>query len=116
MSPGRTIALHLDRSVEVVATRIRARRPEREHEGRPALADRPPADPCGAVRSLWFDTAMSADGAQLAALTALADAQHVVFGSDFPLQGDAYALANAAGHRAAALADPPAHCAAGTRV
>lgn len=66
----------------------------------PQLADRPPADVRGSVRRLWFDLAMSAEDAQLEALTRLVDPARLLFGSDFPLQNIDYATANArATHR-----------------
>lgn len=50
----------------------------------PALAPRRPADLFGSLRRLYYDTAMSANPHTLAALTSLIDADHILFGSDYP--------------------------------
>ena len=50
----------------------------------PALAPRRPADLFGSLRRLYYDTAMSANPHTLAALTSLVDADHILFGSDYP--------------------------------
>lgn len=48
------------------------------------LKDRQPEDLLGSLRRLYYDTAMSANPATLAGLTALIDDTHILFGSDFP--------------------------------
>jgi len=50
----------------------------------PTLADREPADVLGSLRSLYFDTAMSANPHTLAALDSFADTSHILFGTDYP--------------------------------
>ncbi len=50
----------------------------------PDLAPRRPADLFGSLRRLYYDTAMSANPHTLAALTSLVDADHILFGSDYP--------------------------------
>ncbi|MFI5956156.1 amidohydrolase family protein [Cryptosporangium sp. NPDC051539] len=57
----------------------------------PELAGRAPADPIGALRRLWFDTALSANPYTLPSLHALADPGRVLFGSDFPFMPYGYA-------------------------
>ncbi|WP_326565162.1 amidohydrolase family protein [Amycolatopsis rhabdoformis] len=48
------------------------------------LKDREPADLLGSLRRLYYDTAMSANRATLAALTELVGPEHILFGSDYP--------------------------------
>jgi predicted TIM-barrel fold metal-dependent hydrolase len=57
----------------------------------PALAHRLPADPVGALRRLYFDTALSANPYALPSLHALADPDRVLFGTDFPFMPAGYA-------------------------
>lgn len=49
----------------------------------PAVAERV-GDTLAAVRSFYFDTALSAGNAPLSALTQVADPDHILFGTDFP--------------------------------
>ncbi|MBB4512629.1 putative TIM-barrel fold metal-dependent hydrolase [Paraburkholderia fungorum] len=49
----------------------------------PAVAERV-GDTLAAVRSFYFDTALSAGHAPLSALTQVADPDHILFGTDFP--------------------------------
>jgi 6-methylsalicylate decarboxylase len=48
------------------------------------LVDRAPRDLIGSLRRLYYDTAMSASAYALPSLTALVDASHILFGTDFP--------------------------------
>ena len=41
-------------------------------------------DPLKAIRSFYFDTALSAGNPALSALTQVADPDHILFGTDFP--------------------------------
>lgn len=50
----------------------------------PALSEQVP-DPLASIRSFYFDTALSAGPATLAALQELADPSHILFGTDFPM-------------------------------
>jgi predicted TIM-barrel fold metal-dependent hydrolase len=50
----------------------------------PSLADREPADLLGSLRSIYFDTAMSANPHTLAGLDSFADTSHILFGTDYP--------------------------------
>lgn len=50
----------------------------------PALADREPADLLGSLKSIYFDTAMSANPHTLAGLESFADTSHILFGTDYP--------------------------------
>ncbi|WP_221767403.1 amidohydrolase family protein [Nocardioides sp. LS1] len=50
----------------------------------PTLADREPADLLGSLRSIYFDTAMSANPHTLAGLDSFADTSHILFGTDYP--------------------------------
>ncbi|HEX7911491.1 MAG TPA: amidohydrolase family protein [Paraburkholderia sp.] len=49
----------------------------------PAVAERV-GDTLAAVRSFYFDTALSAGNSPLSALTQVADPDHILFGTDFP--------------------------------
>jgi predicted TIM-barrel fold metal-dependent hydrolase len=49
----------------------------------PGAAERV-GDTFAAVRSFYFDTALSAGNAPLAALAQVADPDHILFGTDFP--------------------------------
>lgn len=49
----------------------------------PAVAERV-GDTLAAVRSFYFDTALSAGNAPLSALTQVSDPDHILFGTDFP--------------------------------
>ncbi|CAE6746824.1 amidohydrolase family protein [Paraburkholderia nemoris] len=49
----------------------------------PAVAERV-GDTLAAVRSFYFDTALSTGNAPLSALTQVADPDHILFGTDFP--------------------------------
>lgn len=61
------------------------------------LSERAPADVIGALRRLYYDIAMSANEFALPALTALADPEHVLFGSDFPFMPAAHTAETVAG-------------------
>ena len=50
----------------------------------PGVAERV-GDPRAAFRSFYYDTALSADVATLSALAKVADPDHVLFGTDFPM-------------------------------
>jgi 6-methylsalicylate decarboxylase len=49
-----------------------------------ALADRAPSDLIGALRRLYYDTAMAASPYTFPSLRALIEPGHILFGSDFP--------------------------------
>ena len=49
-----------------------------------SLSQRQPADLIGSLRRIYYDTAMSANPYTLAALTALIDTDHILFGTDYP--------------------------------
>ena len=49
----------------------------------PAVAERV-GDTLAAVRSFYFDTALSAGKSSLSALAQVADPDHILFGTDFP--------------------------------
>lgn len=58
------------------------------------------------IRRFWFDTALSANPAALAALLAVADPGRITFGSDFPYAPDLAIRANVAGADKYPLDDP----------
>lgn len=53
----------------------------------PGLADKV-GDPLEAIRSFYFDTALSAGDSTLSALTQVTDPDHILFGTDFPFAPD----------------------------
>ncbi|MEC4834128.1 hypothetical protein R2362_05095 [Mycobacteroides chelonae] len=61
----------------------------------PLLAAKPPVDLLASFGRLYFDVAMSATPGNLEAVRALISTDRLVFGSDFPLQSEFYAGANA---------------------
>ncbi len=61
------------------------------------LKDRQPKDLIGSLRGLYYDIAMSANEFTLPALDSLVDADHVLFGSDFPFMPDTHTKENIAG-------------------
>jgi predicted TIM-barrel fold metal-dependent hydrolase len=50
----------------------------------PSLRDREPRDVLGSLRNLYYDTAMSANRATLAALSEFVSSDHILFGTDYP--------------------------------
>jgi predicted TIM-barrel fold metal-dependent hydrolase len=63
----------------------------------PQIKERAPADIIGALRRLYFDTAMSATPHALPSLQALADPSHILFGSDWPFVAAPVVAATVAG-------------------
>ncbi|MEV8435849.1 amidohydrolase family protein [Actinosynnema sp. NPDC051121] len=61
------------------------------------LRGKPPADVLASLRRLHYDIAMSATEFALPALTELAGADHVLFGSDYPFMPDWHTEENARG-------------------
>jgi predicted TIM-barrel fold metal-dependent hydrolase len=61
----------------------------------PLLAAKPPVDLLASFGRLYFDVAMSATPGNLEAVRALISTDRLLFGSDFPLQSESYAGANA---------------------
>ncbi|MFC0112046.1 amidohydrolase family protein [Kibdelosporangium aridum] len=61
------------------------------------LANRPPADLIASLRRLYYDIAMSANEFALPSLTALADTDHVLFGTDYPFMPASHTPENVAG-------------------
>lgn len=71
----------------------------------PQLRDQEPRDLFASVRNLYYDTAMSANPATLAALTAVADTSHILFGTDYPFMPESTTAETADGVQA--FFDPP---------
>lgn len=63
----------------------------------PALAPRQPRDLLGSLRGLYYDTAMSANPATLAALTSVIGTDHILFGTDYPFMPESTTAETVAG-------------------
>lgn len=56
-----------------------------------------PEGMAAAVRNFWFDTALSGDAVPLTALKSIADASHILFGTDYPYIPEDAVLSEVAG-------------------
>jgi 6-methylsalicylate decarboxylase len=65
----------------------------------PNLRDREPRDVLGSLRNLYYDTAMSANRATLAALSEFVSSDHILFGTDYPFMPESATAESVTGIR-----------------